>query len=110
MYQITNKIGIVCDMDNELSKRFCYAIADIYQVPKIVNVIPDLVDLDMLFISDCNKEVWTQQGFVEYCNDHNIVVVAINISMSKFKNIYHYTCDITDCKTIELLLKNDMLI
>ena len=101
-------------MDNELSKKLCYVVADIYQVPKIVSIIPDLVDLDMLFIGDFCKEIWMQHGFIEYCNDHNIVVVSFVVrddkNIKKFKNLYHHMCDIIDRNIIETLLKKDMLI
>ena len=78
-----NKRGIICDLaypDHPLFKSFCYALANIYQVPKIVKIIPDLVGLDMLFIGDdhyhWHKIIWKQPGFIKYCNDHNILVIS----------------------------------
>lgn len=123
MTELDNKIGIICDLDyapHPLFKSFCYAIANIYQVPKIVKIIPDLVGLDMLFIGDdhyyYHKIIWQQSGFIEYCNDHHIVVISfttekihgtiwecnvenLNI-IRKVKDLYHYTSDIDDCNLL----------
>jgi hypothetical protein len=103
-----------------LFKSFCYAIANIYQTPKIVRIIPDLVGLDMLFIGDAHyyyhKIIWRQPGFIEYCNEHNIIVVSFttekihgtiwecNIEnlthINQVKNLYHYTSDVDDCELL----------
>jgi hypothetical protein len=117
------KIGLICDLSysgHPEFKSFCYALTNLYHVPKIVKTIPDLQDLEILFIGDdhyyYHKVIWRQPRFIEYCNAHNIVVVVFTTEkihdtiwagnvenfehLKQIKNLYHYTSDVDECELL----------
>jgi hypothetical protein len=117
------KAGIICHLNYFRCynlKQYYYTITNLYEGCKIVLSKDDLMGLDILFIGDDHHQehvdIFTQPGFVERCNELDIKVVVMtserivdsffpkNIEkyefIKRFKNLYHYTSDVDDCKKL----------
>jgi hypothetical protein len=75
----THSVGVIADMDYDLSPAFSSyfdACKEIFKKVKIVKNVNDLQDVDIIL---CGNDhfwnhymIWSNSSFIEYCNDNNI--------------------------------------